>query len=198
MERAVSPAKGGDHAFAHDATKGRLWKAEGAPWWPPRAPQSLAPPHGAWSEWACVVGKDADRQNALRSIREWAESLKPGVLELEESRTKFEWVLSMTPTAKGAARLEFRFGGYGTVDIIAGQGLNAEDQPIDNHKLLEVCEAMRSGCLTERTWTMRDRVVRVDSVLELPTGQLSHRDMRNLPGTLRFAKQEVVKYAPWT
>ena len=120
------------------------------------------------------------------------------MLEFEESKSEFGYRLDLTPTATGTASLTLMLSNSGTVDIHAGQGLRIEDELIGVDKLMEVCEAMRAGRLTERIWTMRGRVVRVDSELELSSEVLSHQLLNHVPGTLRFAKEEVVQYEPWT
>lgn len=119
-----------------------------------------------------MVSGESIKAEVIAAVRNWVKSLPAGLARLEEIASDGEYVLRVVPSNSLAATPEFRISSHGTFGLYAGAGLRAEELPLSEGYVLEICEAFKNGRFEERRWNRSGVSLVTSSVLKLESGNL--------------------------
>ncbi len=112
------------------------------------------------------------KQTAINTIYDWFCGLPQGTAILRETKLPYEHVMSIEPRNADSCSIEFRISNYGTFGLHFGKGFNFEDIKIEKARILEICEAVERGRVTEDVWEWRGKIIKTKGRLSLRKGAL--------------------------
>jgi hypothetical protein len=140
-------------------------------------------------------GKRSDPM--VHAIRQWFGALPPGIANLSEEVLEYEHVIRMRPTNPRACPLEFRVSKYGTFGLYLGKGFAFEEIPSAIDLVLDICETVRQGRVSEEVREWRGKITRTSGVVNLVSGPMSDRASSHWAALLPFGETRRIQYEPW-
>ncbi len=154
---------------------------------------------------------DRQRHDMLLSqVREWFVSLPEGVAELDIRTGSDEATyVEIRPLIQaGASPIHLRIDKEsGFLSLGAGQGYSIDDTFWPDMPVVDVCQAIASGGLTEEVWLWKGEEAGRRGCLQVRgekhpvciswTRSLSKEMKRSLLGVLSGSEKRVVNYVPW-
>jgi hypothetical protein len=134
----------------------------------------------------------------VHAIRRWFGGLPPGTARLSEEVFEYEHVIRMIPTNPKACPVELRVSNYGTFGLHLGKGFAFEDIPSSIDLVLDICESIREGRVSEQVREWRGKVVGTRGVVELSSGSLRDRGSTHWAALLPVGANRQIQYEPWS
>jgi hypothetical protein len=128
----------------------------------------------------------------VSDLRTWIGSLPGGAANIEEDRREHEHIIKLRPRDPRAAGITVSLGSDGTFEVFAGKAFRSGELPYDRDALLEACEAVSRGRMTEETWELFGRVLRARATIQKASGNWYNRKLG--PPVGRHSHHS---YAPW-
>ena len=138
----------------------------------------------------------------LAALREWTATHQDAISRVDTQELRDEIVVHITPRRADAPHLSVRVARSGSdFDAIIGDHTCFDDITLSEPMLLDVCEAVRTGQLIERTWRRTERVTRVQSTLRLRDGTLHEDRFQSFLYPLWWAlgrhRVTEIRHVPW-
>src|SRR5271157_1678183 len=95
-----------------------------------------------------LVAQQDLKDEAIRAVRSWVESLPAGAAQLIEEQVPYEYVVRIVPRNTRSLGVQFRIGDNGTFGLYVS-AIRIEDLPLSAQYLVEICEAVKQGRVEE-------------------------------------------------
>jgi len=142
-----------------------------------------------------LVAQQDLKDEAIRAVRSWVESLPAGAAQLIEEQVPYEYVVRIVPRNTRSLGVQFRIGDNGTFGLYVS-AIRIEDLPLSAQYLVEICEAVKQGRVEEEIWVRRGQVAKSKTVLRLPSGNLGGTDLKDLFATI-LGQHDTRTYEPY-
>ena len=135
----------------------------------------------------------------LAQLRDWAQGLPPSSVAVSETHNpNYGGLLfEVRPSQPNSLTLTVGLGVDDAVDFFWGEGYCWENWTATAAEVLEVCEAIQKGNVSEETWLIGSWVLERRCYIDAPSGRGGDGSVPMPRWLRRWARLSTRRYEPW-